>query len=109
MRWIRGNWNLFSMLVLLISAGWVVFTPQPEGAVTGGKIPAPREGFLAPDFSLQDIQGRPVRLSDLRGKPVLINLWASWCPPCQAEMPALQKVYESYAAQGLIILAVNTA
>jgi peroxiredoxin len=86
----------------------MVFSPPPAGVLTGGKIPAPREGFMAPDFSLQDAAGNTVRLSDLRGKPVLINLWASWCPPCKAEMPAMQTVHEQYASRGFTILAVNT-
>lgn len=109
MRWIRNNWTLFSIIVLALGAGWMVFSPPPEiSSATGGLIPAPREGFLAPDFSLADAQGRMVRLSDLRGKPVLVNMWASWCPPCKAEMPAVQKVYDRYAAQGFSVLAVNT-
>lgn len=96
------------MLVLLFGAGWIVFSPPPQGLTSGGIAPAPREGFLAPDFSLSDASGNTVRLSDLRGTPVLINLWASWCPPCKAEMPAMQEVYEAYQAQGFTILAVNT-
>lgn len=108
MNWIRRNWTLFSILVLVFGLGWMVFTPPESGAVTGGKIPAPREGFLAPDFVLQDMQGETIRLSELQGQPVLLNLWASWCPPCQAEMPAMQKVHEEYADEGFVILAVNT-
>jgi peroxiredoxin len=108
MGWIRRNWTLFSILLLTFGVGWTAFTAPSGGQVTGGKIPAPREGFLAPDFSLPDAQGQPVRLSDLRGRPVLINLWASWCGPCKAEMPAMQRVYDAYRAQGFTILAVNT-
>ncbi len=108
MRWIRQNWTLFSILALVCGAGWIAFSPPPPGTTTGGRIPAPGEGFLAPDFALQDTQGQTIRLSQLRGKAVLLNLWASWCPPCQAEMPAMQKVYERYAAQGFTILAVDT-
>ncbi len=107
MNWIRHNWALFSILTLVLSAGWMVFSPPPD-MVTGGKIPAPREGFLAPDFALSDAQGQTMRLSDLRGKPVLVNLWASWCPPCQAEMPAMQTLYNVYAPKGFVVLAVNT-
>jgi cytochrome c biogenesis protein CcmG, thiol:disulfide interchange protein DsbE len=108
MTWIRNNWVLFSILVLIMSAGWIAFSAPLPGQTSGGKIPAPREGFLAPDFELQNEQGSPVRLSDLRGQPVLVNLWASWCGPCKAEMPAMQEVYEEYAPRGFTILAVNT-
>jgi cytochrome c biogenesis protein CcmG, thiol:disulfide interchange protein DsbE len=108
MQWIRQNWTLCSILILVVGAGWITFSPPPQALVTGGKIPAPQEGFLAPDFTLPDAQGKPVRLSDLRGKPVLLNLWASWCPPCQVEMPDMEKVYQDYAAQGFTILAVDT-
>jgi cytochrome c biogenesis protein CcmG, thiol:disulfide interchange protein DsbE len=108
MNWIQRNWTLFSILVLAFGAIWMVFLPPTTSTTTGGLIPAPREGFLAPDFALQDAQGQTIRLSDLRGKPVLLNLWASWCPPCQAEMPALQKAYTLYAPQGFTILAINT-
>ncbi len=108
MNWLQRNWTLFSILVLVTGAGWMVFSPPPPDAITNGQIPAPREGFLAPNFTLQDDQGNTVQLSDLRGKPVLVNLWASWCAPCKAEMPAMQAVYETYASQGFTILAVNT-
>ena len=108
MDWIRHNWTAFSIIVLMIGAGWMIFTPPLPGTATGGKIPAPGEGFLAPDFALQDAQGQTVRLSDLRGKPVMVNFWASWCAPCKAEMPAMQEVHETYADRGFTILAVNT-
>lgn len=108
MRWVKRNWTLFSIIVLVVSLGWIAFTAPVGGATTDGKIPAPREGFLAPDFALQNSEGETMRLSDLRGRPVLVNLWASWCAPCKAEMPAMQKVYEAYGEQGFTILAVNT-
>ena len=109
MHWIRQNWTVFSILVLVFGAGWIAFSPSLPGKMTGGRIPAPGEGFLAPDFALQDAQGQTIRLSELRGKPVLLNLWASWCPPCQAEMPDMQKVYAAYTSQGFTILAVDTS
>jgi cytochrome c biogenesis protein CcmG, thiol:disulfide interchange protein DsbE len=102
-----SNWPLFSIFVLLAGAAWIWASAAPPGSTTGGRIPAPKAGFLAPDFLLKDPQGETLQLSELAGQPVLVNLWASWCPPCRAEMPAMQRVYEEYQAQGFVILAVN--
>jgi peroxiredoxin len=100
-------WTPFSTLILLLGAAWIWVSAVPEGGMTNGAIPAPQEGFLAPDFSLQTLDGETVSLAELRGQPVLLNLWASWCSPCRAEMPAMQRVYEDYQDLGFVILAVN--
>ena len=71
------------------------------------KVPAPHQGFLAPDFELKTITGETIKLSDLRGQAVLVNLWATWCPPCRAEMQSIDKVYNEYKDRGFIVLAVN--
>ncbi len=68
-----------------------------------------RVGDVAPDFVLESLDGRVVRLSDLRGKPVFVNFWATWCPFCVEEMPDMQKVYDERKQDGLVILAVNRA
>ena len=101
------NWNILSIIILLASAGWIWFSAAPTGSTTQGAIPVPRQGFQAPDFGLSNTQGEIVRLSSLRGHPVVINLWASLCTPCRAEMPAIQKVYEQYQEKGLVVLGVN--
>ena len=62
----------------------------------------------AVEFALNDFSGESIHLSDYRGKPVLVNLWASWCPPCRAEMPDLIKFYNAHQAEGLVFLAVNS-
>ena len=64
-------------------------------------------GNRAPDFTLTDINGETVKLSDYRGKKVLLNFWGTWCPPCKAEMPHMQKYYEKFKDEGIEILAVN--
>ena len=63
--------------------------------------------FDAPDFALTDLKGKEVSLSSLKGKFVFLNFWATWCPPCRAEMPSMQVLYEKYRNSGFEILAVN--
>lgn len=66
------------------------------------------KGDVAPDFELVSLQGESVKLSDFRGKRVILNFWATWCPPCRAEMPDMQKYYEfSGEADNTVILGVN--
>jgi thiol-disulfide isomerase/thioredoxin len=60
------------------------------------------------EFALPDVTGRLVRLTDLRGRPVLINFWATWCYPCREEMPSLHALYTAYREQGFIVVAVAT-
>ncbi len=95
------------LLLLLAGAAWIFASADRSGTSTAGRIPAPQKGFLAPDFTLADPRGSQYHLASLHGKPVLVNLWATWCPPCRAEMPAIEQYYEQYKAQGLVVLAVN--
>ncbi len=62
---------------------------------------------LAPEFTLNDFDGNPVSLNDLRDKVVLLNFWSAACPPCREKMPTLQKLYEDLHARGFTILAIN--
>ncbi|OGT27457.1 MAG: hypothetical protein A2Z17_01850 [Gammaproteobacteria bacterium RBG_16_66_13] len=101
------RWFAFTAFAVLAGMVWTLRSSVPASATTGGLTPSPRVGFAAPDFSLDLLGGGQVTLSELRGKAVIVNLWASWCPPCRAEMPALQQVYEANGARGLEILAVN--
>jgi len=64
-------------------------------------------GEPAPDFQLQSLDGGSVSLSELRGSPVMLNFWATWCPPCRSEMPYLQQIYEEWSGKGLILLAID--
>lgn len=103
------RWTLFSLAVLSLGVLWIFASRVPIAATTGGAPPpSPREGFSAPDFTLETLDGGQMTLSDLRGQVVLVNFWASWCPPCRAEMPAIERVYRSYKDLGLEVLAVNT-
>lgn len=64
-------------------------------------------GQIAPDFTLIDLQGKPVKLSDFRGKPVFINFFATWCTPCRQEMPDIEALWKAHQADGVVVLAVN--
>lgn len=100
---------LFQVLILILSIGWTMVSRVPAVATTGGAPPpSPRQGFSAPDFTMEALGGGQVSLSELRGKVVMINLWASWCPPCREEMPAIERVYQKYKDQGFVVLGVNT-
>ena len=67
-----------------------------------------KAGLPAPDFVLNDLDGRPVRLSDLRGKVVLIEFWATWCPPCTMAIPELNALQRKYMDRDFLILSIST-
>lgn len=102
------TWSLFTTACLLITGGWILLTAIWGPATTQGQTPAPRQGFLAPDFTLESSTGEPLRLSQFRGKAVVLNIWASWCPPCKAEMPSIQQAYIENQSNSLVVLAVNS-
>lgn len=82
-------------------------SPASEPADIASLEVAPTQGSLAPDFSLLTVDGEQITLSELRGHPVMINLWATWCAPCRIEMPHIQDRFERYAEDGFIVLAVD--
>lgn len=91
------------LLFATLFIAWAGWNLRPE------KAPAQPEIPLAPDFELTSLDGKTIQLSDYRGKVVVVNMWATWCKPCASEMPAMQRVYEKYHADGLEILALNQA
>jgi thiol-disulfide isomerase/thioredoxin len=94
------------LLVVVYLGAYKMVAMLREPALTF-PTPEEREPFRV-DFTLPDVQGHLVRLADLRGRPVLINIWATWCYPCRQEMPSLNALYKDYSAKGLAIVAIAT-
>jgi len=92
--------KLAAILAILLALG-VAATACPAEA------PAPEVGKPAPDFKLDTLDGQTVALSQLKGTPVLVNFWATWCGPCIHEMPFLQQVYQDWHEEELVLLGVN--
>ncbi|MGQ9490239.1 MAG: TlpA family protein disulfide reductase [Anaerolineae bacterium] len=88
---------------LILIGGLLLVLDRSTTVPTG---PA-RVGAALPDFTLTELSGKQVKLSDYAGHPVLINAWATWCPPCRAEMLALHDFYREHWADGFVLLAVN--
>src|SRR5512138_2980830 len=99
--------RILYLIALLAGVAWIFVSADRSGVSTSGRIPAPQQGFLAPDFELKTPAGETIKLSDLRGQAVLVNLWATWCPPCRAEMQTIEKVYQENKGRGFTVLAVN--
>ncbi len=99
--------RIIYILILILGFAWIWVSADFSGTSTTGKIPAPQQGFPAPDFVLKTPQGETIKLSDLRGQAVLVNLWATWCPPCRAEMQTIETVYNEYKDQDFTVLGVN--
>jgi peroxiredoxin len=95
---------------ILIGLGfvWVWISRIPSGTSGQEEIQAPQTGFTAPDIALETSSGDLLELRDLRGQAVILNFWASWCPPCRAEMPAFQQAVDEFADTDLIVLGVNS-
>jgi peroxiredoxin len=96
----RKIFRSFLSILLISSLLVMVCACSKEGS-------APREGSVAPDFSLKDLTGKTVHLSDLRGIVVLVNFWATWCPPCQEEVPSLARLNALMPEKGFRMIAVS--
>jgi len=108
--------TLVTTLALCAAIGGIIWSLDRPGsagssqAITLSEVakgPPPRLGSLAPNFLVTGLDGQPIDLESLRGRPVWINFWASWCAPCRAESPEIKAAYERHADSGLVVLAVD--
>jgi len=101
----RSRWNILIGAIAVVGVVWIWVSRVPSGgAATAAALPAaPAVGHPAPDFTLTTVTGQTLKLSDLRGKPVVLNFWATWCPPCRAELPDLQAASQRLEGQVAII------
>ena len=95
------------LILLGLGLIWIYLSVDNSDGARSAAVAAPQQGFSAPDFSLPTASGQTIELSDLRGQAVLVNLWATWCPPCREEMQSIEEVYKEYRDEGFTVLAVN--
>lgn len=96
------------LLGLAAFVAWPKAEGSPDAALSGGAATVPvAVHYAAPVLALSDLAGVEHSLIDYHGQVVLVNLWATWCPPCKAEMPVLESYYQAHLADGFVTLAIN--
>jgi len=95
--------GLFVAILAMLASGKYLDRTRKHGPI---KLVGDVQGVRAPDFTLPSLDGRKVKLSDYRGKAVLLNFWATWCPPCKVEMPWFADLQKQYGQDGLVVLGV---
>lgn len=98
-----NRWHLFFFVILIGGGSWLWFSRVPLAAQTITHTAQPAIGYPAPDFTLKTLDGQTFTLSAQRGTPIILNFWATWCGPCQNEMPAMQATATRYAGKALVI------
>ncbi len=101
----RFTWSLYLVATLLLGSAWILYSQEPveELNPADSVVTAPVVGYHAPDFTVPTLRGEPFTLSEQRGKPVVMNFWATWCPPCRAEIPFFQEAARKYNGQVAVI------
>jgi len=99
--------NLVLVVVIVVVIGMVVFAGRlHKKSVSGAALQGDGVGTVAPDFTLPTLEGKQVKLSDYRGKAVLLNFWATWCGPCKVEIPWFMDLEKQYGSQGLVVVGI---
>jgi cytochrome c biogenesis protein CcmG, thiol:disulfide interchange protein DsbE len=103
----QSRWYTLTVIIAALGLAAIVWGRVPSGGETTALPPAPAIGHPAPTFALPMLGGDELALGDLRGQPVVLNFWASWCGPCRAEMPELQRLHERLGEAGVAVIGVN--
>ncbi|MDQ0159956.1 redoxin domain-containing protein [Alkalibacillus salilacus] len=98
---------LISALAIVIIDHFEVFDSTSPAEITEGHTNSEFDAVSAPNFKLNRLNDGELELTELQGKGVVVNFWASWCQPCRHEMPVIQKVYDYYEEDGLEVIAIN--
>jgi thiol-disulfide isomerase/thioredoxin len=101
-----AKWISIMGLVVLFGASALTVSASPEAMKARGVL-EPRERTPAPNVTLPTLQGKPFSFAEVRGKVILVNFWATWCLPCQWEMPLMDKLYQAYKARGFVVVAIS--
>jgi thiol-disulfide isomerase/thioredoxin len=113
LKWALWGVALFGVAAVVYIIAQASIKPQPQSAVASAaqgemkKLTAPAEPTPAPAIALVDADGKPVHIADFKGKVVVLNLWATWCAPCVAEMPTLAKLAAEYAGKPVAVVPVS--
>lgn len=115
--------NIIAIVILLGLVSWGIYDTMKKNDAVKASLASSEQviegldmssltiginkGNLAPEFELRTLDGEIIKLSDFRGKKLIVNMWATWCPPCRAEMPDMQKFYDKYKDEDVAILSVN--
>jgi cytochrome c biogenesis protein CcmG, thiol:disulfide interchange protein DsbE len=102
-----GLRQAIAVIIILISCVAGYSCSRKHEGTDDKPLSAAQAGDVAPDFRLQDLQGRDVTLSEFRGKVVLLEFWATWCPPCRATVPELVSVQEKYKDRDFVVLGIS--
>lgn len=108
----RQNNGMLLLAVVLILGGlgtliWMGMKTAADNRIPSSAPALMQEGESATNFSLAALGGGDIALADYEGQVVVMNFWATWCPPCRAEMPGLNRFYETHKDEGLVVLAIN--
>ena len=98
------NTVLLSLVLYILPAIALAELPSPELSYQLNRLETPVQ---APDFSLDDMDGEQHSLRDYRGKVIMLNFWATWCPPCRREIPSMESIYQDMGDKGFVVLGVN--